>query len=88
VSTEHSLKVEINISKSYNFFSFCFAVDLANNIFVLNLSLVVCFFRKLQKCHEVVVHVINFSPTLNDSDISYILFAKVENILADHVAYT
>lgn len=80
MSTEHSLKGEIDISKSYKFWSFCCAVVLANTILVLNLSLVVSFFRKLQKCHEVVVYVINFSPTLNESDISYNTFGNVENI--------
>jgi hypothetical protein len=32
----------------------------------------------------VVVCVINSSPTLNDNDISYNLFANVENILYSH----
>ena len=40
MSTEHSLKEEINISKFCSFLSFCCAVVLANNILVLNLSLV------------------------------------------------
>ena len=57
---------------------------LANNILVLNLSLVVCFFRKLEQCLEVVVVVINFSPKLNDDYISFNLFANVENILYSH----
>jgi hypothetical protein len=84
MSTEHSLKGEINISKTYIFLSFCCAVVLANNILVLNLSLVVCFYRKLQKCHEVVVYVIIFSLKLNDSDIRYNLLENVENILYSH----
>jgi len=84
MSTEHSLKGEIDSLKSYNFLSFCCAAVLASNIRVLNVSLVVCFFRKLQKCHEVVVYVINFSPTLNENDISYNLFANVKNILYSH----
>ena len=50
---------------------------LANKIRVLNLSLVVYFFRKVEKYHEVVAYVINFSPKLNDNDISYNLFANV-----------
>jgi len=84
MSTEHSLKGEMDILKSCNFLSFCFAVVLAINIGVLNLSLVVCFFRKLEKYHELVVYVVNFSPTLNDNDISYNLFANVENISYSH----
>jgi hypothetical protein len=56
-------------------------VVLADNVLVLDLSLVVCFFRNLEKRHEVVVYGINFSPTLNYNDISYNLFANVENIL-------